>query len=92
MIDLPSTTNLLASSTDCNVQAFAFENAFGLQFHVEQTNETVPQWACVPEYKSALENTLGVNALEKFKKDVEMNLKQFNNSARIIYDNFKKII
>ena len=92
VIDLPSTTNLLASSTDCNVQAFAFENAFGLQFHVEQTNETVPQWACVPEYKSALENTLGVNALEKFKKDVEMNLKQFNNSARIIYDNFKKII
>ena len=92
VIDLPSTTNLLASSTDCNVQAFAFENAFGLQFHVEQTNETVPQWACVPEYKSALENTLGVNALEKFKKDVEMNLKQFNNSARTIYDNFKKII
>ena len=92
VIDLPSTTNLLASSTDCNVQAFAFENAFGLQFHVEQTNETVPQWACVPEYKSALENTLGSNALEKFKKDVEMNLKQFNNSARIIYDNFKKII
>ena len=92
MIDLPSTTNLLASSADCNVQAFSFENAFGLQFHVEQTNETVPQWACVPEYKSALENTLGANALEKFKKDVEMNLKQFNNSARIIYDNFKKII
>ena len=92
VIDLPSTTNLLASSADCNVQAFSFENAFGLQFHVEQTNETVPQWACVPEYKSALENTLGANALEKFKKDVEMNLKQFNNSARIIYDNFKKII
>ena len=92
VIDLPSTTNLLASSADCNVQAFAFENAFGLQFHVEQTNETVPQWACVPEYKSALENTLGANALEKFKKDVEMNLKQFNNSARIIYDNFKKVI
>ena len=31
-------------------------------------------------------------ALEKFKIDVEMNLKQFNNSAIIIYDNFKKII
>jgi len=90
--DLPSNTNLLASSNECKVQAFSSINAFGLQFHVEQTNETVPQWACVPEYKSALENTLGQNALEKFKKDVEENLKIFNNSAKIIYDNFKKII
>jgi len=59
---------------------------------IEQTNETVPQWACVPEYKSALEKTLGSNALEKFKKDVEANLSLFNTSARTIYDNFKKII
>jgi len=35
---------------------------------------------------------LGANALEKFKKDVEENLSLFNTSARIIYDNFKKII
>jgi GMP synthase-like glutamine amidotransferase len=90
--DLPTNTNLLASSPDCKVQAFSSDNAFGLQFHVEQTNETVPQWACVPEYKSALENTLGQNALEKFKKDVEENLNIFNNSAKTIYDNFKKII
>ena len=90
--DLPSSAKLLASSTLCNAQAFSSEKAFGLQFHVEQTNETVPQWACVPEYKSALEDTLGQNALEKFKKDVEENLNVFNNSARIIYKNFKKII
>ena len=90
--DLPSDANILASSTECNVQAFSFNNAFGLQFHVEQTNETVPQWACVPEYKSALENTLGQNALGKFKKDVEENLNVFNNSAKIIYNNFKNII
>jgi len=90
--DLPKNTDLLASSPLCGVQAFSFGNAFGLQFHVEQTNETVPQWACVPEYKSALEKTLGSNALEKFRKEVEINLKIFNSSARTIYDNFKKII
>ncbi len=90
--DLPPSAKLLASSPVCNVQAFSSEKAFGLQFHVEQTNETVPQWACVPEYKSALEDTLGQNALEKFKKDVEENLNDFNNSARIIYKNFKRII
>ena len=90
--ELPASAKVLASSPACNVQAFSEEKAFGLQFHVEQTNETVPQWACVPEYKSALENTLGQNALEKFKTDVEKNLNVFNNSAKIIYTNFKKII
>ena len=90
--DLPTNASLLASSSDCKVQAFSYDNAFGLQFHVEQTNDTVPRWACVPEYKSALENTLGQNALEKFKKDVEENLNIFNNSAKTIYNNFKKII
>tara|TARA_B100001175_G_C19487444_1_gene630619 strand:+ start:543 stop:1241 length:699 start_codon:yes stop_codon:yes gene_type:complete len=92
VFNLPSAANILASSPACNVQAFSLEKAFGLQFHVEQTNETVPQWACVPEYKSALEKTLGSNALEKFRNDVEENLKNFNNSAKIIYENFKKII
>jgi len=90
--DLPSNASVLATSPLCNVQAFSSEKAFGLQFHVEQTNETVPQWACVPEYKSALESTLGPNALEKFKDDVEKNLSVFNSSAKTIYENFKKII
>ena len=90
--DLPSNTKLLASSPECKVQAFSFDKAFGLQFHVEQTNKTVPEWACVPEYKLALEKTLGDNALEKFKKDVEQNLNLFNSSAKTIYENFKKII
>ena len=90
--DLPANTNLLASSLECKVQAFSFDKAFGLQFHVEQTNKTVPEWACVPEYKSALEKTLGDNALEKFKRDVEQNLNLFNDSAKTIYENFKKVI
>ena len=90
--NLPANANLLASSPECKVQAFSFDKAFGLQFHVEQTNETVPQWACVPEYKSALEKTLGSNALEKFRNDVEKNLSIFNSSAKTIYKNFKKII
>jgi len=90
--NLPSSAKILASSPACNVQAFSAEKAFGLQFHVEQTNETVPQWACVPEYKLALENTLGKNALEKFNNDVERNLSIFNASAKTIYKNFKKII
>ena len=90
--NLPLKSKILATSPACSVQAFSSEKAFGLQFHVEQTSETVPQWACVPEYKSALENTLGHNALEKFKSNVEENLSTFNKNSKIIYENFKKII
>ena len=90
--DLPDSTTLLASSDVCKVQAFSFERAYGLQFHVEQTNETVPQWSCIPEYKTALEETLGSNALDKFTSGVDDNLDAFNNSAKIIYDNFINII
>ena len=90
--DLPPDTTLLAKSPLCQVQAFSKGKAFGLQIHVEQTNDTVPQWACVPEYKTALEKTLGSNALTKFKKDVEQNLSLFNSSAKIIYKNFIQTI
>jgi len=90
--DLPSDTLLLAKSPACQVQAFSKNSAFGLQFHVEQTNDTVPQWACVPEYKKALEQTLGSNVLHKFKQDVENNLNIFNQSAETIYKNFIQTI
>ena len=82
--DLPDSTTLLASSDVCKVQAFSFERAYGLQFHVEQTNETVPQWSCIPEYKTALEETLGSNALDKFTSGVDDNLAAFNNSAKTV--------
>ena len=89
--NLPKEANLLASSNECLVQAFSFNKAFGLQFHVEQTKETVSQWSCVPEYKLALEETLGKGALEKFEKDINYNLSDFNKKAEQIYNNFLQV-
>ena len=89
--NLPKEANLLASSNKCLVQAFSFNKAFGLQFHVEQTENTVPKWSCVPEYKLALEETLGDGALEKFEKDINYNLIDFNKKAEQIYNNFLQV-
>ena len=89
--NLPKEANLLASSSECLVQAFSFNKAFGLQFHVEQTEKTVPQWSCVPEYKLALEETLGDGALEKFEKNINNNLIDFNKKAEQIYNNFLQV-
>jgi|TARA_B110001454_G_C12712816_1_gene431396 GMP synthase-like glutamine amidotransferase len=89
--DLPRDAKLLASSDECLVQAFSYNHAFGLQFHVEQTDQTVPEWSCVPEYKSALEETLGKNALEDFESKIKNNLTNFNKNAEQIYNNFIRI-
>lgn len=89
--NLPSNANLLASSNACLVQAFSFNKAFGLQFHVEQTAKTVPEWSCVPEYQTALEETLGKNALVKFENDINSNLSNFNKNAEQVYKNFLQV-
>ena len=55
---------LLASSTSTKYQIFKYQNhAYGIQFHIEVKDTTVNDWGCVVEYKSALEEQLGVGAL-----------------------------
>jgi GMP synthase-like glutamine amidotransferase len=84
---------LLASSPTTKYQIFKYQNhAYGIQFHIEVKDTTVNDWGCVVEYKSALEEQLGEGALEIFDKEVKSNMIQMNNSSKILYSNFKKII
>ena len=84
---------LLASSKDTKYQIFKYKDyAYGIQFHIVVKNNTVSEWGCVPEYKSALEKQLGDNALEKFDQEAKANMKLMNNFYTILYTNFKKKI
>ena len=84
---------LLASSTNTKYQIFKYQNhAYGIQFHIEVKDTTVNDWSCVVEYKSALEEQLGVGALEKFDKEAKSNMSQMNKRSKILYSNFKTII
>ena len=84
---------LLASSPTTKYQIFKYQNhAYGIQFHIEVKDTTVNDWGCVVEYKSALEEQLGEGALEIFDKEAKSNMIQMNNSSKILYSNFKKII
>ena len=67
-------------------------HAYGIQFHIEVKNNTVSQWGCVPEYKNALESSLGPNALEKFDRETQANMRNMNEYSEILYKNFKSII
>ena len=50
------------------------------------------EWGCVPEYKKALEDQLGNDALKKFDKSANDNMKDMNNYSTILYNNFKKLL
>ena len=84
---------LLASSPITKYQIFKYKNhAYGIQFHIEIKDTTVNEWGCVPEYKKALENQLGNDALKKFDKSAKDNMKDMNNYSTILYNNFKKLL
>ena len=84
---------LFASSLTTKYQIFKYkQNAYGIQFHIEIKSNTVGDWGCVPEYKNALEDSLGLGALEKFEKIASSNMHDMNNYATMLYKNFCKLM
>ena len=84
---------LLASSPTTKYQIFKYKNhAYGIQFHIEIKNNTVSDWGCIPAYKNALEESLGLGALEKFEKIAKNNMQDMNTYATHLYKNFCKLM
>jgi len=82
---------LLASSPVTKYQIFKYKNhAYGIQFHIEIKDTTVSEWGCVPEYKKALEDQLGSDALKKFDQTTKNNMNNMNNYSKILYNNFRE--
>jgi GMP synthase (glutamine-hydrolysing) len=61
--DLPDGAVRLAGSPAYANQAFRFENAYGVQFHLEVSSGMAREWTDVPEYAAALERTIGSEAM-----------------------------
>lgn len=84
---------VLGSSPTTKYQIFKYkEHAYGIQFHIEVKDDTVQQWGCVPEYKTALEDTLGANALQDFDAACQANMSDMNGYAELLYKNFEGLI
>jgi GMP synthase-like glutamine amidotransferase len=68
--ELPGGAVKLAESERYEQQAFVFEKAYGLQFHLEVTPALVTQWARVPAYAESLERLWGAGAMSKLAAQV----------------------
>ena len=84
---------VLASSENTRYQIFRYsDNAYAVQFHIEVRSDTVMQWGCVPEYKTALESSLGADALERFDNSAREHMPEMNRLSALLYQNFKRIL
>ena len=89
----PPGARVLAASPACAVQALGVgDRAFSVQYHVEITERTVPEWGAVPAYGQGLERALGPGALARFEADAAAGMAGFNGNARRLYDNFMRIV
>ena len=85
--------NIIGSSPTTKYQIFGYNNhAYGIQFHLEIRKSTVDDWAAVPEYKNALEQSLGQEALPLMKKGVNEEIDNMMAQCNQLYQNFISII
>jgi GMP synthase-like glutamine amidotransferase len=84
--DLPDGAVRLASSPAYANQAFRFERAYGVQFHLEVSAEMAREWADVPEYVTSLERTLGADGAPTFLSAIEQNADEMRSAGRDLFD------
>lgn len=68
--DLPAGATLLASSPAYRNQAFVYQRAYGLQFHLEVSPDLAAEWGEVAAYSASLEAIKGPGALDRLVGEV----------------------
>jgi len=90
---LPRGAVALAANEASRIQALRWgERAYGLQFHVEASATTVPDWAGIPAYRRALERGLGEGELELFAAEAKHRAPALRASAARLYARFKGLM
>lgn len=90
---LPADGVILASNAACPVQAMRIgPHAWGIQFHVEMTPNTVAEWSAVPEYAASIDRALGAARARGLQAELAGLLPGFNAMARQINDNLFRAI
>ena len=90
--DLPSGATLLASSPAYRSQAFVYERAYGLQFHLEVSEELAKQWGDVPAYAASLEAIKGPGALDRLVGEVSDHAEATLPLARELFGRWLELV
>lgn len=90
VLQLPPGGVILAENAHCPIQALQVgEKAFGIQYHVELTDDTVAEWGVIPEYSCALEAITGPGGQALLEAATRDKMPVFAAAAETLYRNFK---
>ncbi len=84
--ELPDGAVRLASSPAYANQAFRYDRAYGVQFHLEVSAGMAREWAEVPEYVTSLERTLGAEGAPAFLAAIESRADEMRSSGRSLFE------
>lgn len=89
--EIPDDAIRLAGSALCSNQAFRLAgNVYGLQFHIEVTDEMVHQW--LDAYKDEIVSLKGFVDSRKIASDTKLKFENYRKQARLFASNFLKLI
>lgn len=92
VLELPPGGVVLAQNAHCPIQAIQVgRRAFGIQYHVELTEETVPEWGIIPEYRCALEAITGPGGQAELELATRERMPEFRANAARLYRNFIEV-
>lgn len=84
--ELPVGAVRLASSPAYENQAFRFDRAYGVQFHLEVSPQMAREWAEVPAYVSSLERTLGRDGAPALLAAIEERAEEMRGVGRALFE------
>jgi GMP synthase-like glutamine amidotransferase len=89
---MPDGGILLASTSDCPIAAFAYgSSAFGLQYHVEATDQSIVDWSSGASGEAALRRLHPPGYGSKLRSRVSDGFSELLGNSRRLYDNFMGI-
>ncbi|MFM0229865.1 type 1 glutamine amidotransferase [Paraburkholderia sediminicola] len=90
---LPENAVVLAQNDACSVQAMRWgRHAYSFQYNIEITADLLRDWSAIPEYKSSLEDALGVGGAEKLRASVQARLPLFRARTERIESNLLTLV
>ena len=82
---LPDGAVQLARSDAYEQQAFSYQRAYALQFHIEVDGSLAREWGAVPAYADSLESIMGEGALPGLLEQIHAHEREMTQLARTLF-------
>lgn len=87
--ELPEQAVHLATSLDCENQAFVYgDHAYGFQFHLEMDQSLINRWLAIPDYLVDLSESNATYSADEIQQQTHTYLKLMQQNAQCVFEAF----